>query len=86
MKSVIKYQISEITECVGYDPFTGKSVPQKNAKMQVVSTQDKNDPNYVYGQVSGGSFQELKTINPNVYNTWSVGAIVTCEMEISPAQ
>jgi hypothetical protein len=84
MKSVIKYEITEITECKGY--ADGKVVPQKNAKMYVVSTQDKNDPNYVYGQVSGGSFQELKTTNPNVYNTWFVGAIVTQEMEVSPAQ
>lgn len=80
MKSVIKYEIYEITECKGY--ADGKTVPQKNAKMVVVSTQDKNDPNYIYGQVSGGSFQELKTINPNVYNTWYVGAIVSQEMEI----
>lgn len=86
MKSVIKYEIQEITECKGYDPSTGKTVPQKNAKMYVVNTQDKDDPNYVYGQVSGGSFQELKTINPNVYNTWHVGAIVTQEMEVSTAQ
>lgn len=52
----------------------------------VVSTQDKNDPNYVYGQVSGGSYQELKTTNPAVYNTWYVGAIITCEMEVTPAE
>jgi hypothetical protein len=64
---------------------TEKIVPQKNAKMYVVSTQDKNDPNYVFGQVSGGSYQELKTTNPAVYNTWFVGGIVTCEMEVSAA-
>lgn len=86
MKSVIKYEICEITECKGYDRTTGKIIPQKNAKMYVVSTQDENDPNYVYGQVSGGSFQELKTTNPNVYNTWFVGAIVECEMTVAPAQ
>jgi hypothetical protein len=86
MKSIIKYEIYEITECKGYDHATGKSVPQKNAKMCVVSTQDKNDPNYVFGQVSGGSHQELKTINPNVYNTWFVGAIITQEMEVTPVQ
>lgn len=86
MKSVIKYEIYEITECKGYDPATGKTVPQKNAKMYVVNTQDKDDPNYVYGQVSGGSHQELKTINPNVYNSWYVGAIITQEMEVSVAQ
>lgn len=84
MKSIIKYEIHEITECKGYDSTTGKTVPQKNAKMYVVNTQDKNDPNYVYGQVSGGSYQELKTTNPNVFNTWYVGAIVTCEMEVAP--
>jgi len=82
MKSIIKYEIYEITECKGW--ADGKLVPQKNAKMCVVSTQDKNDPNYIYGQVSGGSFQELKTTNPNVYNTWFIGAIVECEMEIKP--
>jgi hypothetical protein len=54
--------------------------------MYVVSTQDKEDPNYIYGQVSGGSFQELKTINPNVYNTWKVGAIVECEMTVTAAE
>lgn len=84
MKSVIKYQIYEITECNGYSD--GKTVPQKNAKMSVVSTQDKSDPNYVYGQVSGGSYQELKTTNPAVYNQWFVGAIITCEMEVAPAE
>jgi hypothetical protein len=83
MKTVIKYEIYEITECKGY--ADGKTVPQKNAKMHVVSTQDKNDPNYVYGQVSGGSYQELKTTNPNVYNTWFVGAIVECEMTVAAA-
>jgi hypothetical protein len=84
MKSVIKYEIYEITEGKGY--ADGKSVPMKIAKMHVVSTQDKNDPNYVYGQVSGGSYQELKTTNANVFNTWFVGAIVTCEMEVEPAK
>jgi hypothetical protein len=84
MKSVIKYEIYEITECKGW--VDGKVVPQKNAKMQVVMTQDKNDPNYVFGQVSGGSYQELKTTNPNVYNTWYIGAILTCEMDVSAPQ
>jgi hypothetical protein len=84
MKSVIKYQIYEITECKGWQD--GKAVPQKNAKMSVVTTQDKNDPNYVYGQVSGGSYQELKTTNPAVYNTWFVGAIVECEMTVSAGE
>jgi len=82
MKSIIKYEIYELTECKGY--ADGKVVTQKNAKMNVVSTHDKTDPNYVYGQVSGGSHQELKTTNPNVYNTWYVGAIVECEMAIIP--
>lgn len=85
-KSVIKYQIASIKEVNGYDSRTGKSCIQKEAEMWVVATQDQNDPNYVYGQVSGGSTQTLKTINPDVYNTWSVGAIVSCEMEVSTAQ
>lgn len=86
MKSIIKYRISEIVESQGYDGKTGKSVPQKEAKMQVVYTSDPEDPNYSYGQLSSGSTQNLKTINPDVYNTWSVGGIVTCEMEVSAAE
>jgi hypothetical protein len=81
MKAIIKYEIYEITEGRGWDGQ--KSVPQKTAKMNVVSAQDKNDPNYIYGQISGGSTQSLSTTNPNVFNTWKVGAIVTCEMEVS---
>lgn len=79
MKSVIKYKIDSITESLHYD---GKSIA-KEAKMSVVCTSDPNDPNYNYGQLSSGSTQSLKTINPDVYNTWHVGAIVTCEMEVS---
>lgn len=86
MKSIIKYQIQEIIESKGYDNKTGKSVPQKEAKMYVVYTNDPEDPNYNYGHLSSGSSQSLKTINPEVYNTWSVGAIVTCEMEVAPAE
>lgn len=82
MKSVIKYEIYEIIENKGWDG--GNTVTQKTAKMIVVNTQNRDDPNYVYGQVSGGSQQSLVTINPNVYNTWYVGAIVTCEMEVAP--
>lgn len=80
MKAVIKYQIYEIAESTGYQ--NGKTVPQKVAKMNVVAPRDPNDPNYIYGQVSGGSSQTLSTTNPNVYNTWFVGAIITCEMEV----
>lgn len=82
MKSVIKYRINEIIENLHYD---GKST-QKEAKISVVYTSDPNDPNYSFGQLSSGSTQSLKTINPEVYNTWFVGATVTCEMEVSPAQ
>jgi hypothetical protein len=80
MKAVIKYQIYEISENNGY--HNGKTVPQKIAKMNVVAPLDPNDPNYIYGQVSGGSSQTLSTTNPNVFNTWFVGAIITCEMEV----
>jgi hypothetical protein len=83
MRSVVKYRIDEIIENkYGWDGT--KSVVQKEAKMSVVMPTDKNDPNYAYGQLSGGSTHHLKTINPDVYNTWSVGAIVTCEMEVTP--
>lgn len=85
MKSIIKYQINEIVESQAYDSNAGKVVPQKEAKMSVVYTSDPNDPNYSYGQLSSGSTQSLKTINPDVYNTWRIGAIVTCEMEVAPA-
>ena len=84
MKAIIKYQIYEIIENNGYDG--GKVVPQKVAKMNVVAPYDKNDPNYAYGQLSGGSTQTICTINPNVFNTWYVGAIVTCEMEVEPVK
>lgn len=86
MKAVIKYEIYEIAENKGWDG--NKTVVQKTAKMSVVSTQDKNDPNWVYGNVSGGSTQSLSTINPNVYNQWFIGAIVKQEMEIenNPAE
>lgn len=84
MKAIIKYQIYEVTENNGY--HGGKVVPQKIAKMSVVSPADPNDPNYIYGQISGGSSQTLSTVNPNVYNTWYVGAIITCEMEVEPAK
>lgn len=86
MKSVIKYQISEIVETQAYDSKAGKVVPQKEAKMHVVYTSNPEDPHFVYGQLSSGSTQNLKTINPDVYNTWHIGAIVTCEMEVSPAE
>lgn len=79
MKAIIKYEIYEITEGRGY--FNGKTVPQKIAKMNVISA-PKDDPNYIYGQISGGSSQTLSTTNPNVFNTWYVGAIIVCEMEI----
>lgn len=80
MKAVIKYQIFEITENNGY--HQGKIVPQKIAKMNVVAPSDPNDPNYIYGQVSGGSTQTLSTTNRAVFDTWSIGAIITCEMEV----
>jgi len=80
MKSIIKYQIYEVTENNGW--YNGKSVPQKVAKMNVISPSDPNDPNYIYGQISGGSSQTLSTTNPNVYKQWYVGAVITCEMEI----
>lgn len=86
MKSVIKYQISEIVESLGYDSQTGKPVLQKEAKMNVVYTNNPEEPNFVFGRLSSGSSQSLKTINPEVYNTWYVGAIVTCEMEVSVAE
>jgi hypothetical protein len=86
MKSVIKYQINEIVESQAYDSKQGKIVPQKEAKMSVLYTGDPNDPNYTFGQLSSGSSQNLKTINPDVYNTWKVGAIVTCEMEVASAE
>jgi hypothetical protein len=54
--------------------------------MSVLYTGDPNDPNYTFGQLSSGSSQNLKTINPDVYNTWKVGAIVTCEMEVASAE
>jgi hypothetical protein len=82
MKSVIKYRIDEIIERLHYD---GKST-QKEAKMSVVYSHDPNDPNYNYGQLSSGSTQSLKTINPDVYNTWKVGAIVECEMTVTAAE
>lgn len=80
MKTVIKYRINEIVESLGYGG--GKQVIQKEAKMQVVYTSDPEDPNFIYGQLSSGSTQSLKTINPEVYSDWFVGAEVTCEMEI----
>lgn len=83
MKSVIKYRIFEIVEGQGYDGKTGKYVPQKEAKMAVVYTSDPEDPNYNYGQLSSGSTQNLKTINPDVFNTWKVGSIVECEMTVT---
>jgi hypothetical protein len=86
VKSTIRYQIYEIVESLGYDSKSGKMVPQKEARMNVVYTSDQNDPNYSYGQLSAGSTQSLKTINPEVYNTWYVGAIVTQEMTVGPAQ
>lgn len=86
MKSVIKYQINEIVESQGYDSKAGKIVPQKEARMQVVYTSNPDDPNYVYGSLSSGSTQNLKTINPDVYNTWKVGAIVECEMTVTVAE
>lgn len=86
MKSVIRYQIQEIVESKGYDSQTQKYVPQKEAKMSVVYTSDPTDPNYAYGQLSSGSTQSLKTINPDVYNTWHVGAIVECEMTVLPTE
>lgn len=82
MKSVIKYRIDEIIEKLHYD---GKST-QKEAKMSVVYASDPNDPNYAYGQLSSGSTQSLKTINPDVYNTWKVGAIVECEMTVAAGE
>lgn len=82
MKSVIKYVINEIIESKHYD---GKSI-QKEAKMSVVYTHDPNDPNYAYGQLSAGSTQSLKTINPDVYNAWYVGAIVEQEMTVLPME
>lgn len=86
MKSAIKYRIFEIVEGQGYDGKTGKSVPQKEAKMQVVYTNDPEDPNFIYGQLSSGSTQNLRTINPEVYNTWYVGAIIEQEMTVLPVQ
>lgn len=82
MKSVIKYRIAEIVESLHYD---GKTIA-KEAKMAVVYSHDPNDPNYSYGQLSSGSTQSLKTINPDVYNTWYVGAIIEQEMTLVPAQ
>lgn len=86
MKSVIKYVIEEITETKGYDSLTGNMVVQKEAKMRTLFTSDPNDPNFVYGHLSSGSSQVLKTINPEVYNTWYVGAEVTCEITVSAKQ
>ncbi len=84
MKAIIKYQIYEITENQGW--ANGTYVPQKIAKMNVVAPSNPIDPNYIYGQVSGGSTQTLSTTNPNVYNEWYVGAIITCEMEVESAK
>jgi len=82
MKSVIKYRIDEIVENNwGWDG--NKSVKQKEAKMSVVMPADKEDPNYAFGSLSGGSTHHLKTINPAVYDQWFVGAIITCEMTVS---
>jgi hypothetical protein len=86
MKSVIRYQINEIVESQGYDGKTGKMVPQKEAKMNVVYTSNADDPNYTYGHLSSGSTQSLKTINPDVYNTWFVGGIVEQEMTVLPKE
>lgn len=84
MKAIIKYVINEITENQGWDK--GKYVPQKIAKMNVVAPSDPNDPNYIYGQISGGSTQTLSTTNPAVYSTWYIGAVISCEMEVEPAK
>lgn len=84
MKSIIKYKIIEIAESQSFDASAGKLAIQKEARMQVMYCHDPNDPNFVYGQISSGSIQTLRTINPAVYNTWYIGAIVTCEMEIAP--
>lgn len=84
MKAIIKYQIYEITENQGW--ANGKYTPQKIAKMNVLAPSDPNDPNYVYGQVSGGSAQTLSTTNPNVFNEWYIGAIVACEMVVEQAK
>jgi hypothetical protein len=86
MKSVIKYRINEIVETQAYDSNIGKTVPQKEAKMSVIYTSNPQDPDYCYGQLSSGSTQSLKTINPDVYKTWQVGGVVTQEMEVSPAE
>jgi len=86
MKSVIRYQINEIVESQGYDGKAGKIVPQKEAKMNVVYTSNPDDPNYTYGHLSSGSTQSLKTINPDVYNAWFVGAIVEQEMTVLPKE
>ena len=84
MKAIIKYQINEITENTGW--HNGMAMPQKVAKMNVVALTDPNDPNYIYGQISGGSTQTLSTTNRAVYNEWYIGAIITCEMTAEPAK
>lgn len=82
MTAKIKFQIFEISENNGY--HEGKTVPQKTAKATVYYAQ-KGDPDYIYGQVSGGSTVSLCTVNPNVFNEWFVGAILSCEITVEKA-
>lgn len=74
MYVVTKVKVHEITELSAWDnrpaPIGGKYAPAKRFKMQIVS--GGTEQNDFYANVSGGTNMELQTINPNVFDQFSV--------------
>jgi hypothetical protein len=80
MKTYINFKIWKIETTQGYDSDTQQTVPQVTAYCQIPYTNDKNDSNYPYARLSGGSELKITTINPEVYKNWEVGKALMNEI------
>lgn len=80
MKTFVNFQIWKIEHTQGYDSETQKNVLQVTAHCSIPYTSDKNDPNYPFARLSGGSELKLTTINPEVYKNWEVGKTLMNEI------
>lgn len=57
---------------------TGKPHVNTKISMNTVYTNDKNDPNYIFSSLSGGTQFELATINQDAADQFELDGVYEC--------
>jgi hypothetical protein len=80
MSVVVRVRVNSKTQQNHYtkDEKTGKTNVNTTIDMNTVYTSDKNDPNYIFSALSGGTKFALSTINQEAADQFELDGVYEC--------